>query len=83
MRTDKLDEIVSTGIRDRDIPMRTLKVPWNRTILTKEQTQLMRRLYFTEIPLDEVANDYVKVIRGLLDTVDDLRAALSIERNRT
>ena len=57
---------------------------WARThtrhILTERQTVMMRRLYSLDIPLDEVSKEYVGVILCCLDTIDDLRAALKIER---
>lgn len=51
-----------------------------RHILTEKQTIMMRRLYQSDIELDDVSKDYVGVILSCLDTIDDLRAALSIER---
>jgi predicted DNA-binding protein YlxM (UPF0122 family) len=51
-----------------------------KLILTEKQTILMRRLYTCDIPLSELAADYVKVIVSCLDTIDDLRVALRIAR---
>jgi len=53
-----------------------------RHILTEHQTALMRRLYQSDIELDDVSRDYVGVILSCLDTIDDLRVALQIERGQ-
>ena len=50
--------------------------------LTESQTKMMRRLYSLAptLELDEVSADYVRVIMTCLNTIDDLRVALKIER---
>lgn len=52
----------------------------SKQFLTEEQTIAARRLYELDLPLDEVSEGYVRVILAMLDTIDDLRAALRIER---
>jgi len=42
-------------------------------LLTKRQTNLMRRLYTANVELDEVSRGYVGVILTCLDTIDALR----------
>lgn len=53
-----------------------------RHILTEQQTTMMRRLYQSDVVLDDVSRDYVGVILSCLDTIDDLRIALQIERGQ-
>ena len=51
-----------------------------RTILTEEQCAASRRLYQNMKELDESSLGYARTILAMLDTIDDLRAALKIER---
>lgn len=51
-----------------------------RTILTEEQCAASRRLYQSMKELDESSLGYARTILAMLDTIDDLRAALKIER---
>jgi hypothetical protein len=51
-----------------------------RTILTEEQCAASRRLYQSMQGADEVTIGYARTILAMLDTIDDLRAALKIER---